>query len=393
MKKTAFTTEEFLNKLPKNIKNKYNFDKAEYKNNKTKICVICSIHGEFWIRADRLLNGKGCPKCSKIYAQKLIKLTTSEFIEKAQEIHKNEDGTTKYDYSKVEYKNNKTKVCIICKEHGEFWQKPNDHLGGHGCCECGRKRNVISKEEFIKKAQEIHKNEDGTPKYDYSLVEFLSTNDKIKIICPIHGEFKQSVYKHLKGCGCKTCANIKNGNLLLLSQEEYIKRANKIHNDFYNYSKLKYTGYTNKIKIICPIHGEFEVRADSHLNGAGCPYCHKESKLEKELRILFEANNIRFEEWKRFDWLNRQSLDFYLPDYNIAIECQGLQHFKPVEWFGGEEELKKRIKLDDKKYNLCIENNINIIYFTHFKGIKNNKYIIFYTTQELLNYIYNKNNN
>ena len=60
------------------------------------------------------------------------RLTKEEFIEKARQVHGD-----KYDYSKVEYKNNKTKICIVCPIHGEFWQRPNDHLNGRGCDKCG----------------------------------------------------------------------------------------------------------------------------------------------------------------------------------------------------------------------------------------------------------------
>lgn len=65
------------------------------------------------------------------------KLTTEEFIKRARAIHGD-----KYDYSKVEYINIKTKVCIICPEHGEFWQVPAEHLRGRGCKDCGN--NTIS---------------------------------------------------------------------------------------------------------------------------------------------------------------------------------------------------------------------------------------------------------
>ena len=124
-------------------------------------------------------------------------MTSNEFIEKSKQVHGN-----KYDYSKVDYINTHTKVCIICPEHGEFWITPNNHLRCHGCKSCGYIKNAINQtlslEQFIKKAKKIHGN-----KYDYSKVEYHDMHTKICIICPKHGEFLQLPYDHLQGKGCK----------------------------------------------------------------------------------------------------------------------------------------------------------------------------------------------
>ncbi len=119
------------------------------------------------------------------------KLTKDEFIEKSKNVHGD-----KYDYSKVNYINANENVCIICPEHGEFWQKPNNHLNGNGCPLCVRKK--WDTKSFIEKAMEIHGN-----KYDYSKTEYKSTREKVCIICPEHGEFWQYPLSHLEGCGCR----------------------------------------------------------------------------------------------------------------------------------------------------------------------------------------------
>ena len=110
-------------------------------------------------------------------------LTTQEFIERARKVHGD-----KYDYSKVEYVNNRVKLCIICPIHGEFWQTPNAHLNGQGCSMCGRisqtKKRALSKETFITKARKVHGD-----KYDYSKVEYVNNRTKVCIICKKHGEF------------------------------------------------------------------------------------------------------------------------------------------------------------------------------------------------------------
>ena len=105
------------------------------------------------------------------------KLTTKEFIEKAREVHGD-----KYDYSKVRYANSKTKVCIICPKHGEFWQEANSHLQGSGCSKCCG-NNSYATEEFIEKAREVHGD-----KYNYSKVEYKGMHTKVCIICPEHGK-------------------------------------------------------------------------------------------------------------------------------------------------------------------------------------------------------------
>lgn len=127
------------------------------------------------------------------------RLTKDEFIERARKVHGN-----RYDYSKVEYVNNSTSVCIICPIHGAFWQSPNNHINGKGCRKCSsdrtRERCRYSTEEFINKAKTIHGNF-----YDYSRVDYTNAKHKVCIICPIHGEFWQVPNYHIDGCGCPQC--------------------------------------------------------------------------------------------------------------------------------------------------------------------------------------------
>lgn len=144
--------------------------------------------------------------------------SNDEFIREAQSIHHN-----KYDYSKVEYVNNKTKVCIICPEHGEFSQTPSDHLNGKGCPQCAG--NVrCDKDTFIEKAKHIHND-----RYDYSKVEYVNAHTKVCIICPEHGEFWQTPNNHLNGNGCPLCKNRKIGDGLRDTVEDFTKKSNEIH--------------------------------------------------------------------------------------------------------------------------------------------------------------------
>lgn len=118
---------------------------------------------------------------------------------------------------------------------------------------------------FIARAKEIHGD-----KYDYSEVEYVNYKTKVKIICPIHGEFWQTPREHLNGNGCQKCSGVQRMNTDL-----FIQRAIEVHGDTYDYSKVKYTNNRTKVCIICPVHGEFWQSPDSHLLGCGCPKCHR----------------------------------------------------------------------------------------------------------------------
>ena len=212
--------------------------------------------------------------------------------------------------------------------------------------------------DFIEKAKQVHGD-----RYDYSKVEYKGCKEKVCIICPVHGEFLQVARIHLMGCGCKKC-HLSNETK---TTEQFIAEAKKVHGDKYDYSKVEYLNSHTKICIICKKHGEFWQMPYEHLNGKGCKIC-RESRMEKLVAFVLKNNNINFIQQKKFEWLGLQSLDFYLPKYNIAIECQGIQHYKPVS-FGSsihtKDEMFELVKKRDKiKKELCLEHGIKILYFS-----------------------------
>ena len=289
------------------------------------------------------------------------KLTKEEFIKKANEVHKG-----KYNYDNVGYVNCDTKVCIICPEHGEFWQADGNHIQGQGCPKCANEVNGgrcrLSKEEFIKKVREKHGG-----KYNYDKVGYVDAKTKVCIICPKHGEFWQTPHMHTKGQGCPKCANETNGERCRSSKEYFIEKAHKAHGDKYDYSNVNYVGTHTKVCIICPEHGEFWQRPHSHLQGNGCPTCNL-SHLERSVMNYLDEVGITYDYQKCFNWLGRQSLDFYLPDYKVGIECQGGQHFFPVDFAGkGVEwackEFDENILRDKKKKKLCEKHGMKLLYF------------------------------
>ena len=280
------------------------------------------------------------------------KKTKEEFIKKAKEIHGD-----KYDYSKVDYVNSATKVCIICPEHGEFWQIPSSHLQGKGCPKCAKERNrkkmAMATDGFIKRCKEIY-----GEKYDYSKVEYVNNHTKVCIICPEHGEFWQIPNNHLSGYGCRACGIEKQTS----TKEEFIKKARKVHGDKYDYSKVDYVNAMTKVRIICHEHGEFWQTPKEHIRGYGCPKCNL-SHLERSVMNYLDDMEITYDYQKRFKWLGMQSLDFYLPDYNVGIECQGGQHFFHVEHFGGDKGFKKTLERDKRKKELCDKHWVKLLYF------------------------------
>jgi len=355
------TTEEWIENARNVHGDKYDYSKVKYVGTHTKVCIICPIHGEFWQTPSNHLQGQGCHKCANKTNGERCRLSKDEFIKKARKVHGD-----KYDYSKVKYDGAHTKVCIICPKHGEFWQTPNEHKKGSGCPKCGNEANGdskrSSKSDFITKARKVH---DG--KYDYSKVHYVNNKTKVCIICPEHGEFWQTPNSHLNGVGCPKCANEANGERCRLSKDEFIKKARKVRGNKYDYSKVHYVNNRTKVCIICPEHGKFEQIPSEHIRGNGCPKCNL-SHLERSVMNYLDENGITYDYQKRFKWLGRQSLDFYLPDYNVGIECQGEQHFFPIDFSNkGIEwackQFNKTVSRDKKKKALCEEKGIKLLYF------------------------------
>lgn len=244
------------------------------------------------------------------------KLTTSDFIKKAKEIHGD-----KYDYSVVNYINCNKKIKIICKEHGSFFQIPSHHLQNHGCPSCANKirsKNITSTiDVFIQKSKKIH-----GERYDYSNVKYVNNRLNVKIICQKHGEFFQTPSNHLQNHGCPKCKSETSAIRQRKLPDKFISDARKIHGNLYDYSKIIYKNSHTKIDIICKIHRNFKQTPGNHLSGYGCPLCfgnisNKEFNWLNHLQIKPEYRNINIEEWKR------KLVDGYDPKTNTVYEFLG----------------------------------------------------------------------
>lgn len=305
-----------------------------------------------------------------------IRSTKEKFVTKAKEIH----GDF-YDYSKVEYVTNRTKVCIICPVHGEFFQTPDTHLRGCGCPVCryikSSSKCRMNQDVFISRSTAIHNG-----KYDYSKVVYKNTDTKVIIGCPIHGDFEQAPHHHIKGIGCPVCGS------KTYDTEEFIRKARIRHGDKYDYSKTVYTGKKNKVIITCPIHGDFEQLPQNHVKRSGCPECGlkfgaQEKKVlnalqEKYNNVVYQYTNDTFLKGKS----KNMSLDCFLADYNIGVEYQGAQHFYSFERFGGEKTLNKVTKRDKLKYQKCLDNGVQVFYVSFERKVPDDYFVPIYRTIE-----------
>lgn len=340
------TTEEFIKRSKKvHGENRYDYSDVVYKNNTTKVKIHCNRCGANFeqIPANHL-NGMGCLACAAKERGENRSISRKSFIERANKIHNN-----KYDYSMVEENiSYHSKVRIICPEHGPFLQTVGNHLSGKKCRKCAGGEPLNTK-SFIKKAIKKHGNI-----YDYSKVRYVDSKTKVCIVCKKHGEFWQSPASHLQGSKCPECSGCKK-----ITNESFKIKAMAIHGNKYDYSKVNCDGVFKKVRIICPIHGEFTQSVHAHLRGQGCPLC-QSSKGETTITKLLTENRISFQSQKTFIGCEDKRLlpfDFYLPEYNLAVEFDGIQHYEVVNHFG-TESFKKTQEHDKIKTNYCYDNDI-----------------------------------
>ena len=269
-------------------------------------------------------------------------------------------------------------------------------------------------QRFLHKAEKVH----GS-RYDYSQVEYIHSQKKIKIICKVHGPFEQTPTTHLKGSGCNLCSIDSSAEKHRSSSEKFVSRAKEVHGDKYDYSLVKYVDKNTKVTIVCPLHGEFSQNSNSHItnrygcplcgqlskgsklrrttehfiskveysgkwkkvkiicrehgyfmqdpkshyDGVGCPTCNA-SKGELRLKELLQGKNFKSQvKMKDAEDKHYVVFDFviYTKDGPVCIEYDGEQHFMPVVAFGGEEKFLLTKKRDERKNLLCREKGIPLV--------------------------------
>jgi hypothetical protein len=349
------STEAFINKSKEIHGAKYDYSKSEYYNASTKILIMCSEHGEFEQLASHHTNGHGCPKCA--INSRVLKKTydTETFIAKAKEVHDD-----KYDYTKVEYISSKSKVKIICSEHGEFEQSPAKHLNNQGCYKCGKesvsKKLKVSTYDLITKLKIKHNN-----KYNYNLSDYMNSHSKIDIECPIHGSFKQVVYDHNNGHGCPKCTSSVSSYEIEL-------------NDFIR--SLNYDTVTSSRSIISPHQLDLYIPSKNIAIEFDGIYWHSELYKSDDYHInktnLCEAKNIRLihifeDEWKYKKDVVKSRLKNILgvTDNKIyARNCElSIMANTERDVFLNENHLQGSVK---SSINICLTHKGEIVSSMHF---------------------------
>jgi len=343
--------DEFISNL--RIKNKKMYDELEFLTEyeyANQYILAMTKYGTIRTKPSKLLSGRG-------YTIESAVNKTEFWINKAIEVH-----GSKYDYSLVDYVGNKKEVTIICKTHGEFKQKSISHLLGYGCRKCGTSmgslKQLKSNSEFIKELKSRQ------PKLLSSLKnigKYEGYNNNILV---------EDDFGKLKTTPCRLLAgklpNIKSA----VNKTEYFKSILKYkRGSEYDYSEVKYVDSETKITIICKKHGEFTQLPYNHLGGQDCPHC-RESKMESKIRIILNDENIGFIQEHTFeDCKNKGRLifDFYVPSVRVCIEADGIQHFEPIEFFGGENGFLKTKVNDEIKTEYCEKNGITLIRIPYFK--------------------------
>ena len=227
------------------------------------------------------------------------------------------------------------------------------------------------RDSVIKRCNDSH----GEGTYGYDRAFFQKSKDKTEIFCfKCDKYFKQAIGPHSLGKGCRNCAQKRNAQVNKLVLEEILERCFNKHGDFYDYSRL--TGeFTKdeKVWIGCPIHSWFLQNLGNHMYlGNGCPNC-RNSKMESQARVWFDSNGIEFESQKRFNSCRNilpLPFDYYLPEYNIILELNGEQHFRPVEYFGGEKAFKEQQKRDKIKFEWVEESPYTLHYINYNENVE-----------------------
>lgn len=328
------TQEDFIREANATHNFKYDYRLTRYINARTKVQIICPIHGSFWQRAEAHVRGCGCEECWR----------EKQHSRHAETLKRNE----------LE----KEKKKILLEE--------------------GR---LLREQEFLTNSKNLF-----GEKFDYSKVYYINNRSPITLICKEHGEFKTTGNRHLtfKYGGCKKCEKKYKDAYNLLSPSEYFLRAKNIYGNKFSYDELSYINTTNRITLTCNDCGHvFKRSANSHISRyLECPVCRlsHSSKGEDKIKEILTRSGVVFITQKRFKECRDVyplPFDFYIPTLNTVIEYQGTQHYEAVN-FGSvgrereavERDYKTTLLHDDIKRKFCKEKNIKEIEIS-FKDFEN----------------------
>lgn len=341
------TTKSFIEKAKIKHGNRYDYNKCEYVNAKTKIEIICKKHGSFWQTPNNHLSKSGCKKCADEKLKNERRFDFNYFVKMSNLKH-----NFKYTYESENYENLQSTVMIKCSIHGSFHKKGYNHLNrGDGCPKCKSKinrRKIKNNEDFIKQLSNKNK---GI--YEYDIEYFGNNYPKLRIKCLTHNEwFVQSVWSHIKGRGCNRCASKIRNKSRELDRNEILKN---LTDDRYEYIDFK----ERNLKIYCKIHNSiFDQNYYVHKKGGQCPKCSFVGISKPEIEIQNFIKELGYNILvNRRNIINPYELDIFIPELNKAIEFNGEywhydksnKHCKPKGYHG-------------LKSNLCREKNIKLLH-------------------------------
>ena len=359
--KGCSSKEEFINKARSIHGNKFDYSRVDYINSKTKICIVCPEHGEFWQIPNSHLLGKSCPLCSKKSSAKQRSNTQEIFFKRIKAKFGN-----KFDYSKSVFNGWNNPIIITCKKHGDFQTTPKHHLMGDGGCPHCRILTVSNK---LRKGIELIK-ETLVERYGDDIVlistEYSNVRKPLVLECKKHGQFVTTWALIRRGSCCPACGIENRALKRSLGQEEFERRSNLIHHNKYSYELAVYKEEKSKVWVRCPEHGYFEIMAEHHMAGFGCPIC-SFTRGEQAVYNYLSEHNIQFDyqyEFASSDLFSNNTkfrVDFWLKQLNVIIEYNGEQHYRPVSIFGGKERYIIQQERDNSLRVLCAHNNIKLI--------------------------------
>ena len=362
------TTEGFIQKAKSTHGDKYDYSELEYINNTSKAKIICPIHGVFFQTPHAHLRGQGCPHCGTITQSQKRKKLFEDFVHEADKIHNN-----KYSYIKDKYIDIKSKTKIICPEHGEFYQSPQNHLLGQGCPQCGinsrasKQRKSI--QTFIEEANIVHNN-----KYNYSLVNYKNAITKVKIICPNHGEFLQSPSAHLNGNGCPKCRKEKTiatnlqkygteWGMQSNSVQEKAKKTTLAHfgveypTQSKEVKKKIETTNIEKYGVTSPLQNKkvFEKMLETKKTNGTFNTSRPEEYIKTLLEDIYQSSEHQYNRDPRYPF----TCDFYIPERDLFIEYNGfVAHGAEFGWFNPHNQKhKERVEFLKSKQSSSIYNS------------------------------------
>lgn len=304
------TTEDFIKKAKEIHGDLYDYSQVSYTNAHKKVTIICPVHGDWEVKPNNHLNGRGCGRCANSVLKEQSQLL-AEFVD----IHGD-----KYDYSKVVYIGTEAPVDICCVAHNHwFEQSPKLHLRGHGCPICADEARSLKKritlEEVIKRSKAVHGDT-----FDYSSVSITHNPLTVTLTCAKGHTASYSFHAHLNSGGCAVCSGYTKGSV-----DNLLEKFKNKHGDVYDYSLITEHAQTkDKVNIICKKHGVFEQEVSSHTTGCGCPSCSvRESKPEQDILDIFLPH---FPDTQRRvkSAIYPKELDIFVPSKNFAIEYNGL---------------------------------------------------------------------